>query len=364
VLTLPWMKHRWGPIGLDVGARGARAAQLVRDGDAYQIQRIAVVERSLTDEAESREAGEWSTWMRACVHGRGFRGRSVVTCAANDDCDYHFVDLPHAVLNRPPLEAEQAVRFEVSRLLSDPIEDLELRYWPLVSSRAPGPGALAVASRRSLVIDKVSRCHEAGLMCVGVDAHASALSRLGCVLAPVRSKSVWGVLDVGCEQSRLILCVDTVPSLVRVVGSGGRAWTRSIAESLQLSVKAAEIQKREHGIPPVGSRGAAPDAAHDEIARMVFGAIRSELNEVAGEVKRSYEYVLGLHPEREPGALILVGGGASLRGLPEFLSDALGIAACRASAFIGQQSCRLRGDGGTGAKVEVAALALGLAIEE
>ena len=364
MLTLPWMRHRLSPIGLDIGARGARAAQLVREGDSYRVQRIAVVERPPVDGAESRDTGEWSRWMRACVQGRGFRGRSVVTYAANDDCDYHFVELPTAVLNRPSLEAEQAVRFEVARLLSDPIEDLELRYWPLVPSRVPGPGALAVASRRSFVIDKVSRCHEAGLMCVGVDVHASALSRLGCALTPVRNKSVWGVLDVGCEQSRLILCVDTVPTLVREVGSGGLGWTRSIAESLQISVKAAEVQKREHGIATGASRGAPSDAARDEIARMVFGAIRSELNEIASEVKRSYEYVLSLHPEREPGALIMIGGGALLHGLPEFLSDALGIAARRASDCVGQQGCRLQGDSGVAEKIEVAALALGLAIEE
>ena len=153
---------------------------------------------------------------------------------------------------------------------------------------------------------------------------------------------MWGLLDVGARQTRLILCASGVPVLVRLAGTGGRAWTASIADSLEISVKSAEIHKRESGLslPGGASAGQHDDRTSHELAGMIGGVLRSNLRELAAEVRRSYEYVLGCYPTRTAADLVLVGGGAALRNLPEFLTESLGIPVRRASTFLGEGTGR------------------------
>jgi Tfp pilus assembly PilM family ATPase len=250
------------------------------------------------------------------------------------------------------------------------------------------------------------------------------------------------VLDLGERQTRLVLCLGNVPVLARTAGTGGLAWTERIGRELQISPKAAEVHKREHGIALTGrgvrqsspaaveevsgtpklagpatdpdprldhsprrehaasrdlkgeSASSAPEAhasaPRAQLSSLLLGCLRSELTAIAAEVKRSYEYVLscyqspGSEGKRSPADLILVGGGAAMRNLPEFLRFALGIPVRRASDYLRDEPTRLRCSGVAGPSrsssgsrsrvgstveglpdhlLEVFALAVGLAIQ-
>jgi Tfp pilus assembly PilM family ATPase len=58
---------------------------------------------------------------------------------------------------------------------------------------------------------------------------------------------------------------------------------------------------------------------------MIFNVLRADLDEMAGELERSYRYVLQCYPGRAPGPVILVGGGAAFRGLDVLLHERLGV---------------------------------------
>ena len=131
---------------------------------------------------------------------------------------------------------------------------------------------------------------------------------------------IWGMLDIGHRQSRLALCVENVPVLVRDTGPGGDAWTERIATSLSISHRAGEIHKIEHGIATGQRERAGDGAATDELATMILGILRGDLTEMATEIKRSYEYVLSCYPNRQIADLVLTGSGALLKNLPAFSS--------------------------------------------
>lgn len=207
-------------------------------------------------------------------------------------------------------------------------------------------------------------CQHAGLSCICADASALALQRLGCALRRWDSKQIWGMLDLGHTGSRLVLSVSATPVLVRQVGCGGHAWTRKIAETLQIGDKAAEIQKREHGIVLSGrgvrhEEGAPP---HSELAGIIFGALRGVLGDLAGEIKRSYEYILSHYGIEEAGDLVLVGGGAGMRNLASYLGQSLGISALGINAYDHASSCAIRMSSECDTPWERFALAMGLAL--
>ena len=86
------------------------------------------------------------------------------------------------------------------------------------------------------------------------------------------------------------------------------------------------------------------------------------MNELATEVKRSYEYALACYPGRPVGQLVLVGGGARMRNLPEFLGNALGINVRAAGSLLADDRCHLRASFASPYGVEEFAVAIGLAM--
>ncbi len=358
-------------IGLDTGACGVRAVQLMRTGDRYVVSSAAARESSNGGSDDVNQAQRLSNHIQDCVQEATFRGRSAVAVLNPPDVEFHTLELPAAVLASRDASTAQVVRWEVGRLTNEAIDDIETGHWPLPPTKVSAPNAIGVAARRERVSQTLASCARAGLRCTGVDVGAAALARLGTILHAWNSEEVWGVLDVGYEEARLLLCVDNVPVLVRRAGPGGHAWTTRIADSLQVSVNGAEVHKREHGIA-LTSRGLRQGPQHPptgEVASILLGALRGELKELASEVKRSYEYVLGCYPSRHAADLMLVGGGATMRNLSEFLTSLLGIPVRLAGDYLGDDACRLGyaidapSARKTGAeRLEIIASAIGLAM--
>jgi Tfp pilus assembly PilM family ATPase len=230
------------------------------------------------------------------------------------------------------------VRAELERLVTGIAQPIETRHWSVPSGSGGAP-AIGIGVARQLPTQAAEACAKAGLRCQRVAPTAVAVGDFLRLLREWKPNELWGALDVGVRQSRLILCVEGLPVLIRQAGTGSGYWTARIAESLSVSIRAAEIHKRDCGIPAGGTQN--PESSRGELSSLVLGAIRRELLDLATEVKRSYEYVMRLFPGKIPADLVLIGGGSLLRNLPSFLSDALGISVIHASSYLGASGCRL-----------------------
>lgn len=368
MISVKARQRRKSPIGVDLGRAGVRAVQLTRTGEECLVSASVQSERSAGGVDGEEDAGRVAHRVAECVSKALFSGRTAAVALSSPDLEFHALDLPAAVFKTGAAGCTQVVRSEIERLMSDLGDGAETRHWllPDPPSGAPAANAIGVGVRREVVTGAISACDSAGLDCVRVDAAATALCRFGALLRADAPECAWGVLDLGERQARLVLCIDDTPVLVRPIGPGSHTWTRRIADKLDLSAKAAEVHKREHGIAAVG-RGAGRDqndAVRTELPAILLGALRRDLNELAGEIKRSYEYVLRCYPDRKAGDLILTGRGSLLRNLPEFLGNALGIPVRRASTYLEGGGCRLTYRSGHNDPLEAFAVAVGLVLEQ
>ena len=361
-------QRRCSPIGIDLGAAGVRVVQLMRQGEAYVVSASVQSERRSAG-IEGEESNEVTVRRVAeCLSKTRFSGRSAAVTLSSPDLEFHALDLPEAVFKARASNCAQVVHSEVVRLMSDASGGVETRHWLLPPSGAGGspPSAIGVGIGHDVVLKAIATCDDAGVNCLRADASATGLCRFGAVLQAWPSECTYGVLDIGERQTRLVLCVDGTPVLVRPAGPGSGAWTRRIAETLELSAKAAEVHKREHGIALTGRHAerSDTDAVRTELPAILAGALRGDLNDLAAEIKRSYEYVLRCYPKREAGDLVLVGGGSLLGNLPEFLGNALGIPVRRASMYLDEPTCRLDYRSGHNDRLENFAVAIGLVLGE
>ena len=363
MISLRHRRQKTTRIGLDIGECGARAVQLTRIGDSFQAYHAARAERqaaSLEVDTQRDRNTRLGGQIHSCLSGADFRGRVVTTALSPPDVEFHSLELPEV----NAAELVKVVEFETKRLFTRQHDRVETRHWTLPRAQGSAPTAIGVVVPYDKVVETMGLCSSAGLVCSRVDTGANALSRFGSLLNAWAPEEIWGLLDLGCRQSRMVLCLEDVPILVRTIGPGGEIWTKRIAEALGTSATTAEVQKCDHGISSTGRgvRAEAPMPPASELASVLLGILRSDLNELATEIKRSYEYILSCYPSRRAADLILVGGGAAMRNLPEYLARSLGIRVRRASAYLEGHSCRLRYGAPGKNTFEAVALAIGLAI--
>jgi len=390
MLSIASGTRRRTPIGLDIGDTAIRAVQLRRCGDGYTLAAVAQT-GSVPGGSPAPEGAkeQLAANVRKVLRLASFSGRVVVSALNPPEVEFHMLELPAAALKAAEREAGQMVHWEIGRLSSESADKVETRHWQLPAGAGSAPNAIGVSAGREAVGRLVGACGAAGVVCSCVDTCATALCRFGRLLRAWPDDVLWGILDIGARQARLLLCLGEAPVLIRNTGTGGGEWTRRIAETLQISVGAAEIQKRTHGIaltgrtspspgihagrtdpPPPLPRGGAggveaqetSDPVRNEVASLLLGALRGDLNDLAAEIKRSYEYVLSCYPGRQAGDLVLVGGAAALRNLPEYLAVMLGIGVRRASSYLNAPDCRLCYGTDGRHPLEAFAAAVGLAI--
>ncbi len=360
------MKSRMTPIGIDIGETAVRAAQLKRSTAGFIITTLAHLDRGPIAKAGAPPAIEQV--VARLLASAQFKGRTVITALNPPEVEFHVLELPEAALQGSE-NADNVIHWEIGRLTSHSAEEVETRHW-LLPSRAGGAGAanaIGVSARRDAVMAQLAMCDRGRMRCSGIDTGATALNRFGRLLRPWGDDEIWGLLDLGSRQSRLILCLGESPILIRHTGEGGCSWTERIAEVLQISLPAAEFQKKSHGVAVVArreGRDGRSSVPPDEVAMLLVGALRGELNEMAGEIKRSYEYVLSSYPGRRAGDLVLVGGGAGMPNLAELLSGILGITVRSASSYRDHPRCRIQFGVQSRGTLEEYATAIGLAVPE
>jgi type IV pilus assembly protein PilM len=318
-------RGRVTPIGIDVGDRNVRAAQLRRSGDKYIVTRIGCLQ--LPDDLNTTTNPKSATQLiGAWLSQMGFRKRDCVMGLSAPDVELHAMELPDSI---SPAQVKQAARWEVERLMSFEQGSATIDYWPIPESRQMTSSAIGVAASPTAFETLLPICERAKFRCTRLDATPCALARFGSMYrGPVSQTDVWGVLDLGARQTRLIICVAQVPILVRSFNKGGQKWTDQLAEALSISPQAAERHKCDHGIGSAKQQRRKSDvdfASGGPVAEMIYNVLRDELGGVIAELERSYKYVIRCFNDRPCGPLLLAGGAASMTNLADLLTSKLGI---------------------------------------
>lgn len=310
------------PIGVDVGEAGLRLVQLAESEDGLSVHRAAVWTSGF---------GRTGTLNQELIAERfsqfaqqtGFVGRRAIACLSLPSIETHPLELPATDGRVAHDELAKAAAWQIQRLTTLDNTGLQTALWSLPESKRSKTTHVGVAAPREQVERRLAVCAAAGLNCIQVDVASCALANLAWRLLGRPPEQVWGVLDVGHRYTRLAICVDEVPVMVRSFEMGGSVWTKQISEALQLSEDAAERNKKEFGL---SAKAQSQGGSGQELSAMILGILRDDLQRLSLEAERSYEYVLQCYPTRTPGDLVMVGGGSLLEGLGEYLEERLGVA--------------------------------------
>ncbi len=351
---------RTSAIGLDLGDSAMRAAQVIQRRGLTEVVGVVQADRQYGNDQSERLVVE-SPWLKRSLSSAGFRGNKIVLGLSSPEAEFHALDMKKKLGDK----MHEAIKDETLRMTNHAAGQMETNYWMLPDTPAPVPNVMSVAAPTLFIEQAMDTCDQAGFSCHCVDVAPTALGRFASKLKPWPTSSVWGILDIGQRQARLMIYVDQVPVLVRRVGAGVQAWISVIASALSVSESTARIQLYDHGVV-LSNRGNAQagELNGSELSGILGGYLRRDLHDLTSEISRSYEYILSSFPKREADDLVLVGRGACVRGVSEYFAQGLGISVRSASAYLGTPDCRLQFDSGKSLPLEMFGLAIGLAIED
>jgi type IV pilus assembly protein PilM len=296
-------------VGLDIGSTSIRAVEASLSKDRPVINNFgqailpagAVVGGVLKDDRAVTSA------LRQLWASHAFATKQVVLGVTHQQVVVREID----VANLPPKELRQALPFLVRDVLPLPADQALLDFYPLDKQpKGESVHGLLIAAPKDPVIVTVRAVEAAGLHVAHVDLSCFAALRASAHLAHDSE----ALLDIGANGTNIVVHTDGTPKVVRTVPRGGAEITKMLATRLGVPNAEAETIKCRVGLN---------EEEHDESAEIIEEALRP----LVTEIRSSFNYFASANPGHRVKRLALVGGAALLPGLPDLLTEELGVPA-------------------------------------
>lgn len=307
-------------VGLDIGSSSVRAVAIDAGKSQPVLRKVgevplpegAVAAGEIIDGAAIVDAIK-ELWRK-----HRLPKKRVVIGIANQRVVVRQVDVPLM----GEAELRDALPFQVQEYMPMSVEEAILDHVGIdeftTPEGEPMQAILAVAAHRSMVQDFLDVTTSAGLNVIAVDLQAFALVR-SLVPQPVSGIAV--LVDIGADITQVVLVSGLTPRFVRIIQTGGSAFTETLVEGLNLEFEAAEQLKRRIGISVDDDPSAASgDETEDEVAQSLLTA---EAGRFIEEIRGSVNFFLSQGDGGSVSKVIVAGNGARLPHLANRLGRAL-----------------------------------------
>lgn len=299
-------------VGLDIGASSVKAVQLkpVRGGHRLVRLGIAPLHPETIVDGVIMDSGTVISAVQQIFTENQIKSKDVVVAVSG-----HSVIVKKIKVGRMKLEElEEQIPFEAEQYVPYAIEDVNLDF-QILEGTSPGANemdVLLVAVKKDIINDYLSIISTAGLQAVVVDVDAFALQNAFEIAFEVEKDQVVGLVNLGAAVMNINILQGGLSEFTRDSALGGNRYTESIQKMLGLSYEQAESLKL----------GGEVEGRTYEDARPAIEMVNTE---VAGEIRRSFDFFRSSSHSDTIHRVVLSGGCARLPGLVEYLSENLEI---------------------------------------
>lgn len=299
-------------LGVDLGASGVKVVELKKEGDKARLTGYGFSENISADMSAhwSGDVVKTAQLIRGAIDKAGLTSSKVIVGLPSYSVFISSINL----VNIDKKNIEQAVAWEVKKIIPVPIEDVNLE-WRLTESRVENNKehlkVFITAVPKVLVQKYRDIFKEAKLSLVSLEPEVFSLVRafIG------RDKGNYAIIDFGAETTNLAIIERGIPVLNRSLDLGGEHLTKKIANGCQVSLDEAEQLKYDLGIN-----------AHNFQNADINVIMTESISPIINEIK----YLLSLFEKRGSERIekiILTGGSAMLVNLAGYMEKVLDITA-------------------------------------
>ncbi len=217
-----------------------------------------------------------------------------------------LVDFPEMEEN----ELQEAVQYEAKRFIPASMEDIALSWDIIGTSVSSTDGSvrqevLVVAALKDEVMRYQKYAEKSGLEMKFLELETFSLARA----AAGNQQELSLLIDIGSRATNLLLMEQGIVRVSRNLNIGGQDLTRTLMETLDITLERAEVLKRS-----------GKDFLNEPEAKIIFSALEIIIEEGSRMIASHAEK----YPEHICREIILSGGSAALTGLSQYFEKAFG----------------------------------------
>lgn len=321
-MRLPWTARRTGWIGVDLGRRSLKLAQVERMGDEWRLRHGVIVRR------DDDRLGEWTAadLRRALLPPGAFAGKEAAAVFSMSQTDLQVVAVPQLPQHQWAIVASELA----ARSDGDPTHRT-FDFWlgeptpPRESDLADEPADIevhALSLSNDTAWSLTRSLAETGCRCEVIDGLPTALVRASW-MAGESSEEPVAVLDWSDSGASFVVARNNRPVFVRSLRDCGVGTLGAkAAEALGLSPDETEGLLSEFGLldPEETDTG-----DQREVQQVVMDLTVDVLRHLLDQLGRTLEYLTARQPDWMPERILLTGGGAAIRNAGELISWHVGL---------------------------------------
>jgi type IV pilus assembly protein PilM len=320
------LSQQVGWIGVDVGTHTVKLAQVVRDGLSVRLHRAAVIQRPTAWNSEDVLAQEQpitsQNEIRAALDCGEFKGRNAVCALPMNVCQLRSLNIP------PGTDSERRtiIADELAEDWAELQSPMEFDFWEMEPARGDKPSdafnVSVLAASRHWIGQVWRDCRRAGLDCWGIDGVPLAMARAVAMVGGLGGGRRALAIDWGFSNTTLCIVGDERPLYSRRIQDCAFGQIlEAIMQRFDVSLDEAQHLAESEGL--VGSK--AVPTANSATAAAITEAAASALDELVRQISRTTQFTEMQRRHLQPTAVWLLGGGASLKNIAPYLSDALSL---------------------------------------
>lgn len=327
-------------FGLDISAASLRIAQLEKLSAGYRLSSYGSEElrEGVIEGGEIKKEEELVALIRKAlqeVKGEKIHTRHVVAALPEEKAFVQVIQLPRMKKE----EIASAIRFQAENYIPYPIETVYLDFAiiPPFHNHLQHFDVLVASLPRQVVDAYVSVFTKAGLTPVVLEIEAIALTR--AVVENGVSPIPLLLADIGKERTNVSIFSGYSVRFTTSLPICSAHFTEAVAKELHVDEDRAEELKRRYGL----------HASEDALSQEVFQAMVPVATDLTEQISRYLTYYESHAPHEHLGQrhksiqkIVLCGGGANLKGFPEFFMRALKIETAVGSPWVNILPSRLK----------------------
>ena len=308
-----------GWIGIDLDVAEIRIAQIQHDADGCRVRTAIAIS---TEKVLSGTPGDFrglGERMRKVLRSIDFRGNRCACLLPRSTYLVDGFDLPES----STLTLRDDVITQFMRRNSVSEADYLIDFWTTPVAEEKSRWVQVVAIEHAVVENFAAEIRIAGLTLECIDSPVTAASRCPRLLGPSSLKDDEPLAVVNWSDSAAVLTLVShgIASFHRSFRASGYSECRkAVAAGFDVNPHDADVLLCRYGLPD-----SKQTTAQMRISTTLFGILREPLRRFRDELERTIAYLRHKPALLPPSRLLLIGDGAAMPHIDEWISDDVGL---------------------------------------
>ena len=297
-------------FGLDIGSYSIKAVRVEKKGKRYKLGGIGEIRTPVNIASQSEvDKRVLVAAIKKLLLEAKINTKETVLSLSESAVYSQVIELPYF----SQTELASVINYEAEQYIPVPLSEVKLEYIVL-STFSKGltqkkMEVLLLAAKKHAV-DRIALLTElAGLTPIALETEVLSIIRV----VNFSFKESCLILDLGNTSTNIIILENQNLKLIRVLNTAGEAFTRVVAQDLNMEFLQAEQYKIAYGLNK--------NVLEGKVAKAILPIFEVLLT----EMRKALNFFFQKNPQTKIGTLIVSGGGAQMPGLNSYFANALNL---------------------------------------